>query len=157
MYRWAIQTILLVSFTNIQSIAVTRWDRGMGRGMVYSTLKHVLLAPVNLFFDVTPLGKILGIFQYEINIFREKLFHPLRYCVTPAITFIYYLALMMELGLVETMICLLIFSYLFVYISKPTMTAGLHILRIRDLLNCKAISYFWESLRGANITRAFGM
>ena len=33
------------------------------------TLKRILLAPVNIFFDVTPLGKIMRIFTEDLNVF----------------------------------------------------------------------------------------
>jgi len=39
------------------------------------------MAPVNLFFDVTPVGKILKIFNEEINIFKGQLFEPLKHCI----------------------------------------------------------------------------
>ena len=33
------------------------------------TLRRILLAPVNTFFDVTPMGKIMNIFMDDLNVF----------------------------------------------------------------------------------------
>ena len=156
MRQVALYTLLVVSFTNLHSVAVKRWDRGMGRGIVKSTLKHVLLAPINLFFDVTPLGKILGIFQDEINIFRQGLFKPLRDTAIPAITVFYNIALMMQIGIWETLIGMttLIISWYYVY--KYFSVTSIQMARIRMLLDCKTNSNFYQGLRGANIARAFG-
>ena len=41
----------------------------MGREIHLSTLRKILLAPINLFFDVTPIGKILQIFTKDMNVF----------------------------------------------------------------------------------------
>lgn len=43
------------------------------------TLKRVLLAPVNIFFDVTPVGKILNIFTSKMNVFYGEIIEPLNH------------------------------------------------------------------------------
>ncbi len=53
----------------------------MGYHIVNTTLKKVLEAPVNLFFDVTPIGKILQIFTEDMEVFRGHLIDPLNHCV----------------------------------------------------------------------------
>ena len=46
------------------------WRKTVIRHNVHKeTLKTVLLAPINLFFDVTPLGKIIAIFTEDLNVF----------------------------------------------------------------------------------------
>ena len=46
------------------------WRKTVIRHNVHTeTLKTVLLAPINLFFDVTPLGKIIAIFTEDLNVF----------------------------------------------------------------------------------------
>ena len=46
------------------------WRKTVIRHSVHrETLKSVLLAPINLFFDVTPLGKIISIFTEDLDVF----------------------------------------------------------------------------------------
>ena len=46
------------------------WRKTVIRHSVHKeTLKTVLLAPINLFFDVTPLGKIIAIFTEDLDVF----------------------------------------------------------------------------------------
>ena len=47
--------------------------REIGRLVHNETLKKILFAKVNLFFDVTPIGKIITIFTSDINIFYRAI------------------------------------------------------------------------------------
>lgn len=53
----------------IREMIFTRVKRSIGRDVHKITLKRVLQAPVNTFFDVTPLGKIVNIFMSDLNVF----------------------------------------------------------------------------------------
>ena len=76
----------------------------MGSEIVKTTLRKVLLAPVNLFFDVTPVGKILKIFQDEINIFRNHLFDPLKHIIGMISHVIIVCGFMLSIGFWESII-----------------------------------------------------
>jgi len=41
----------------------------MGVDIHQSTLQKILFAPVNLFFDVTPIGRLLKIFTVDMKVF----------------------------------------------------------------------------------------
>ena len=47
--------------------------RAIGRTVHLETLKRILLAPVNKFFDVTPIGKIMQIFSDDISVFYGRI------------------------------------------------------------------------------------
>ena len=47
--------------------------REIGRLVHNETLKKILFAKVNLFFDVTPIGKIITIFTSDLNIFYRAI------------------------------------------------------------------------------------
>ena len=47
--------------------------RAIGRGVHSITLKRILFAPVNIFFDVTPIGKIMRIFTEDLNVFYGQI------------------------------------------------------------------------------------
>jgi len=53
----------------IKDIIFQKVKRSIGRDVHKVTLRRVLLAPVNTFFDVTPLGKIVQIFMSDLNVF----------------------------------------------------------------------------------------
>ena len=52
--------------TKIKEIIFQRVKRSIGTDVHKLTLRRVLLAPVNTFFDVTPLGKIINIFMSNL-------------------------------------------------------------------------------------------
>ncbi len=58
----------------------------------------VIKAPINLFFDVTPLGKIIQIFSKDINIFSDRLFDPIIESVPRICNLILIIKLMIEIG-----------------------------------------------------------
>ena len=47
--------------------------RDVGRHVHKDTLKRILLAPVNTFFDVTPIGKIMQIFTEDLSVFYGRI------------------------------------------------------------------------------------
>jgi len=69
MSKIAFVGILSLVLNRIRELIFTRVKRSIGRDVHRITLKRVLLAPVNTFFDVTPLGKIVNIFMSDLNVF----------------------------------------------------------------------------------------
>ena len=53
--------------------------RLIGRAVHEETLKRILLAPVNIFFDVTPIGKIMRIFTEDLNVFYGQILDAPKY------------------------------------------------------------------------------
>ena len=62
MYRAAFYTTAAILLSQFRCYFQEKWKRNLGSGILKDTLKKVLLAPVNTFFDITPVGKILRIF-----------------------------------------------------------------------------------------------
>ena len=117
MKKAAIATTFSVLLANVREIIVKRFDRNIGGGVLKDTLRKVLFAPVNTFFDVTPIGKILKIFQQEINIFREEMLYPIRRIVDLSAHFIIVLVTLFIIGPQETVIALLIAVCIWLYIT----------------------------------------
>ena len=61
--------ILGVVTRNLIDFVIRHKKRYMGADVHRSILEKILLAPVNLFFDVTPIGKILQIFTEDMSVF----------------------------------------------------------------------------------------
>ena len=53
----------------LRSIIYEKAKRSIGKDVHRVTLRRILLAPVNTFFDVTPMGKIMNIFMDDLNVF----------------------------------------------------------------------------------------
>lgn len=104
MYKAALCCLLQVFLAQFRHLVAKRRERYMGSGIVKETLAKVLVAPVNLFFDVTPVGKILKIFQEEINIFRNHLFDPLKHIIGMLSHVVLVSAQMMLIGFWESLI-----------------------------------------------------
>lgn len=128
----------------------------MGSEIVKSTLKKVLLAPVNLFFDITPVGKILHIFQDEINIFRNHLFDPLKHIIGMLSHVIVVSSFMLSMGFWESIIGFTIIALIFYQFVPFFMVADNHLHKVGGTLWGPIHSYFYECMRGTSIIRAFG-
>ena len=68
MYFLAIVKIMVDTFN---SFKLTETTRRIGVKVHQESLEKVLCAPVNTFFDVTPIGKVLQIFNQDMNVFQE--------------------------------------------------------------------------------------
>ena len=73
-YTYYMRTLTFVGmfgliFGNIRDFIFQRMKKMVGRTVHKDTLRQVLHAPVNTFFDVTPIGKILTIFTRNMDLF----------------------------------------------------------------------------------------
>ena len=58
---------LNIFFHQVKEYWLFSQKRSISHGIVSKTMKSIFAAPVNLFFDVTPIGKILQIFNEDMN------------------------------------------------------------------------------------------
>lgn len=157
MRKAAIATTISVLLANVREVVVKRHERHMGGDIVKVTLRRVLFAPVNTFFDVTPIGKILKIFQEEINIFRDRMFHPLKRITDMSAHVVVVLSTMMLVGPWETIIALAIGAYIWRMIIPPFNAADNHFHKnVSVFVQSPIQSYFYECMSGTTVIRAFG-
>ena len=152
----AFYSIGAILLGNIRNLYVKRKERHMGSKIVKETLSHVLMAPVNLFFDVTPVGKILKIFQEEINIFRNHLFDPLKHILNMMSHIVIVAGLMFSIGFSETLIGFAIIGLVLSKIVPFFTDADGQLHKVSSSLWGPIHSYFYECMRGTTIIRAFG-
>ena len=112
-----------VCLNQFRNLVVRYYTCRVGNGMVKKTLNKVLLAPVNLFFDVTPVGKILKIFNEEVHTFREKLWEPLIHIIGMTSHVVVVLTTMFSIGGWETCITLCLMVFILSFIIPPFMIA----------------------------------
>ena len=153
------QTFLIslgaVLVNNVTDFIIRDFKRKMGRDIHESTLKKILLAPVNLFFDVTPLGKILKIFNEDMHVFMGQIIEPIKHCSEMLSHVVVVLSMLVTIGSWEIVFGFVMLAYLFRKISKPYMAADNQLHKVGSTLHGPMHSYFHECMRGTTIIRAY--
>lgn len=154
-------TIALVGFVSlvmnkIREIMFTKAKRAMGKDVHKVTLRRVLLAPVNTFFDVTPMGKIMNIFMSNLNVFEHQVLNAPNSIFEMLSHVLVVFSMMFALGnwviMVPIIIMMLILGRM---ISKPYIYADNQLHKVGQTIWTPIHSYFHESMRGKSIIRAF--
>ena len=145
-----------VCISQFKNLVVRYYQCRVGNGMVKKTLNKVLIAPVNLFFDVTPVGKILKIFNEEVHIFRGNLWWPLIHIIGMISHVVVVLTTMFSIGGWETCIALCLMVFMMSFVIPPFMSADNQLHRVSSSLWGPIHSYFYECMRGTSVIRAFG-
>ena len=108
---------------NLKDLWMRNKKRYMSQDITKSTLQKILEAPVNLFFDVTPIGKILDIFNGDINVFRGEILDPFSHCMEMLSHIIVVISMMLSIGSWEVFFGFAIMITLMFRISKPYLHA----------------------------------
>ena len=144
-----------ILFDMVKDYVVDRRNHKIGQKIRRDTLKKILYAPVNLFFDVTPIGKILEIFNGDIHVF-EHMDGALWGMVEISAHFIVVFTSMFQFATTEVLIFLPLFFYAIYHISKPYLAIDNQLHRVGGTIGGPMYSYFYESMRGTVSIRAFG-
>ena len=156
MSRMAIISFVSLVMYKIREIMFQKTKRKIGRDVHRVTLKRVLLAPVNIFFDVTPLGKIVKIFMEDLNVFYGQVLDCPNAMFEMGSHLLVVLSMMFAIGnwnILVPMFSMMI--YLGQKISKPYTYADNQLHKVGATLWTPIHSYFHESMRGKSIIRAF--
>ena len=127
----------------------------MGVEIFESTLEKILMAPVNLFFDVTPLGKILQIFTDDMNVFRGEILEPLQHMMNMGSHVVLVLFFFLSMGSWEVYLGLAIMGLCINYCIWPYLAADNQLHKVGSTIWTPIHSYFHEAMRGKSIIRAF--
>ena len=141
---------------NIRDIFFTKAKRSMGKDVHKVTLRRVLLAPVNTFFDVTPMGKIMNIFMGNLNVFEHQVLEAPNRIFEMLSHMIVVFSMMFAFG--NWFILLPLIGMMLVLgrkISKPYIYADNQLHKVGQTIWSPIHSYFHESMRGKSIIRAF--
>ena len=153
-----IATISVVSLVldKAREILFQKTKRSIGRDVHRVTLRRVLLAPVNIFFDVTPLGKIIKIFMDDLNVFYGQVLDCPNEMFEMGSHVVVVLSMMFAIG--EWQILLPMFVMMFFFgraISVPYTYADNQLHKVGATLWTPIHSYFHEAMRGKSIIRAY--
>ena len=121
MQTLAIVAIFGQAFYTIREFVFMRMKRLMTQNIHKETLRYVLKATVNTFFDVTPIGKILNIFSSKMDVFSQilgSLWHTMN-VTTHILVVLYYLFAIGNWGIVAT--CLYFMYLTIIKVGAPWM------------------------------------
>jgi len=130
--------------------------RSMGRNIHNEVMTAVLGAPINLFFDVTPIGMIINRIRSDIDVFRGHMLEIPRWICDMSSHFVYICILFI---IMESYVYLgfILLVYLTIYIvQQPQLKVSKNLERIGHGLRSPIESFFHESMRGITVIRAFG-
>ena len=148
--------ILGMILHKIKEILFNKVKRSIGRDVHRITLRTVLKAPVNTFFDVTPLGKIVNIFMSNLNVFYGSVLDAPRGIFEMLSHVLVVFSVLFSIGncyLLVPMLCVML--YLGRQISKPYTYADNQLHKVGSTIWTPIHSYFHEAMRGKSIIRAF--
>lgn len=135
---------------------MTRLSRDrVGKGVHNDILSKVMHAPINLFFDVTPIGTIIGRFNEDLNVFKEHFLHGPSWMYDMSshyVTIVFYFYLM---GCWEGPLAMAITFYILSYITRPYLAIDNQLHKIASCIWTPLRSYFHESMRGITVIKAF--
>ena len=117
-------------------------------------MQRVMNAPINTFFDITPVGKILVRFSKDLEVFKGSLFWSVVHLSNQIFSIISTLAI---LGYVSpwNIIAVLLVGALFSVFAIPFLAIDNQLHKLSSSVWTPIHSYWQESLRGSSVIRAF--
>ena len=116
-------------------------------------LKSLLDAPINRYFDINPLGRIITRFTNEIGSLQGGTFWQLSSLMSMILNFVF--ALCMVVYTIPYILFLLpLVAYAHLWVSKRVRNAKLDLQRINAITNTPVMQNITESLRGDFVIRA---
>jgi len=156
MQRIAVLSFVMLALSAARDIIMTKMKRSVGVHVHKDTLQRVLLAPVNIFFDVTPVGKILNIFTRNMDVFYGRIIEPLQHIMNMLAHVLVVFYFLFTLGNCFIYVPVLtIMFFLMRKIATPYLHADNQLHKVGSTLWTPIHSYFHESMRGKSIIRAF--
>lgn len=117
-------------------------------------ITKVMAAPINLFFDVTPIGKLLNRFSRDLQMLDESI----NYSIGSFLMYIYgALCSLVVAALAVHYILVIEFIYFccIVYLFRKVLPAYKESFRINMIQFSPIVSFFQETIAGNTVLRAF--
>jgi len=141
-------------FTMIRGIFFVFVAMRSCRSMHLVVLRKILLAPINIFFDVTPSGRILNRFSGDIDKVDDKLPEQLM----TLLTLVFSATLSVLLCLMSApfvIVGALIIFYVFFRIVSFYQKSARELKRLDMMTRSPVLQFFGESLKGLSTIRAY--
>ena len=125
------------------------------KNMHFTALQAVLRAPINLYFDITPMGRILNRFSKDLDAIDSLLPDNIMQSLQNGLTVISILVLCI-ISSYYFVIILFPIAALFIYIHGFFRKSSREIKRLEGVSRSPVYSLFEEVLQGLSTIRAFG-
>ena len=112
-------------------------------------------APVNLFFDITPVGKLFQMFSDDIHVFDGRILHGFNRIFNDGFRLfsVFFILINLSYWVILFLVC---FMVLFYFIVKPYLCIDNQLHRVGHTLHAPMHSFVDQALRGNSVIRAFG-
>ena len=127
----------------------------VGRKLHNILIGYVFRAPINLFFDVTPIGKILNRFSKDLAVVDEQIYYNFGgfcVCFWQAFGALAIAAVAVPIIMAVIAIFLVFGFWVFTY----AMRGFTDCYRIESVTMSPILSFFQETFNGNSVIRAFG-
>lgn len=118
-------------------------------------IAYVFRAPINLYFDVTPIGKILNRFSKDMAVIDESIYYNFGgfiVCVFQALQSL----VVASIAVPYIVAVIVVFSVFVYWLFSYSMRAYKDCYRIETVTMSPILSYFQETFNGNSIVRAYG-
>ena len=159
--NYAYYTIQMTKYALVGSIVnlgieifISIKAKGMGKNVHLMLFSKVMSAPINLFFDVTPVGKVFQRFSEDINVFNGAIFWGFRRIMgnVTYLLFLFHLLISISNWL---FVFFFMLSWLAYYVVRPYLAADNQLHRVGHPLHTQGGSYLDSAVRGKTVIRAF--
>ena len=133
-----------------------RVKRRSGRNVHNEVLTSMMNAPINLFYDVTPIGLILNRIRGDINVFRGGLFHVYQWIGDMSSHFFYLFCCFYFMQSYTLMFSVAFIIWTVSQYAMPMNIAKKKMSKVSHTVHSPVSSYFFEAMNGITIIRAFG-
>ena len=117
-------------------------------------MKKVMNAPINTFFDVTPVGKIIVRFTRDLDVFKGGLFWSVNHLSNMIFTIVQIIFVMLYATPLNAIPVLMIYKISMVFI-KPYLATDNQLHKVAQSVWTPIHSFWQEVLRGGTVIRAF--
>ena len=133
---------------------LVRTNEKLGNGFHSKIIKKVMNAPINTFFDVTPVGKIIVRFTRDLEVFKGGLFWSVTHLSNMVFTIFQVIFILMYASPLNAIPILFIYKLSLVFI-KPYLATDNQLHKVAQTVWTPIHSYWQEVLRGGTVIRAF--
>ena len=127
----------------------------IGQDAHQNVLGKVMNAPINLFFDVTPIGTILKRFRDDMEVFRSEMLNTPSWLFDMTSHWVTVLVMYLVAGMYEGVVATILGFGLLYYFMSSKLAIDNMLHKTKSIVSAPFTSYIHESMRGITVIKAF--